>query len=114
MWWTGFSPSTIGPIDTLHAPTFPRGAAIEERAGRFRSRSERCCGGYPSYPTSLTLSEPRFANQVGKDILRLADEGVYDHVVTGHHETGRIGRAILDSAPETVVRAAETPCPISP
>lgn len=60
------------------------------------------------------MSNPRYANQAGKDILHIADDGDYDHIVMGHHGTGRIGRAVLGSAAETVVRAAEYPATIVP
>lgn len=68
----------------------------------------------PEIVTELGMSEPRYANRVGKDVLRLVEEREYDHVVMGHHGTGRIGRAILGSAADTVVRAAEVSCTIIP
>lgn len=68
----------------------------------------------PEIVTDMRMSNPRYSNQVGKDILRIADEGDYDHIVMGHHGTGRIGRAVLGSAAETVVRAAEHPATIIP
>lgn len=68
----------------------------------------------PEIVTDLRMSDPRYANQVGKDILRLVEEREYDHVIMGHHGTGRIGRAILGSAAETVIRAAEVPSTIIP
>lgn len=70
--------------------------------------------GDPAVVTDTRMSDPRYANQVGKDILQIADEGDYDHVVMGHHGTGRIGRAVLGSAAETVIRAAEQPATIVP
>lgn len=68
----------------------------------------------PEIVTNLRMSKPRYANQVGKDILGLVIERDYDHVIMGHHGTGRIGRAVLGSAAETVVRAAEVPATIIP
>lgn len=68
----------------------------------------------PEVLTDTRLSNPRYSDQVGKDILRLADEEEYDHIVMGHHGTGRIGRVVLGSAAETVVRAAEHPATIVP
>lgn len=68
----------------------------------------------PEITTDLRMSDPGYANQVGKEILRLVEEREYDHVIMGHHGTGRIGRAILGSAAETVVRAAEVPSTIIP
>ena len=68
----------------------------------------------PEIATNLRMSRPGYANRVGKDILHLVEERGYDHVVMGHHGTGRIGRAILGSAAETVVQAAEVPSTIIP
>lgn len=68
----------------------------------------------PEIVTDLQVSNPRYANKVGKDILRLVEEREYDHVIMGHHGTGRIGRAIVGSAAETVVQAAEVPSTIIP
>lgn len=68
----------------------------------------------PEIVTDRRMSDPRYANQVGKDILELVEEREYDHVIMGHHGTGRIGRAILGSAAETVLRATEVPSTIIP
>lgn len=68
----------------------------------------------PEIVTDTRLSNSRYANQVGKDILKIADEGEYDHIVMGHHGAGRIGRAVLGSAAETVIRAVEHPATIIP
>jgi nucleotide-binding universal stress UspA family protein len=53
-------------------------------------------------------------HRIGKDILELVDDRGYDHVVMGHHGTGAVGRAILGSAAETVVRANEVPVTVVP
>jgi nucleotide-binding universal stress UspA family protein len=68
----------------------------------------------PEVVTNLQVADPRYANKVGKDILQLASDGGYDHVVMGHHGAGAIGRMILGSAAETVIRAAETPATVIP
>jgi nucleotide-binding universal stress UspA family protein len=68
----------------------------------------------PEIVTDTRMSKPRYANQVGKDTLQLADDNDYNHIVMGHHGTGRIGRAVLGSAARTVVRAAEHPATIVP
>lgn len=68
----------------------------------------------PELVTDVRLSEPRYATRVGKDVLELVAEEGYDHVVMGHHGSGAVGRVILGSAAETVVRAAETPATIVP
>lgn len=62
--------------------------------------------------TGVDLSEPRYANQVGREIIRIADD--YDHVVMGHHGTDTIDRLMLGSAAETVLRAAEIPVTVIP
>lgn len=64
--------------------------------------------------TDLDLSEPRYANQVGKDILEAVEERGYDHVVMGHHGNNTVGRIILGSAAETVLRASEIPVTFVP
>lgn len=69
---------------------------------------------HPEIVTDTRMSNPRYANQVGKDILQIAEEQEYDHIVMGHHGTGRIGRAVLGSAAETVIRAVEHPATIIP
>lgn len=68
----------------------------------------------PEVVTDLRMADPRYANKVGKDILELVDKREYDHVIMGHHGTGRVGRILLGSAAETVVRAAETPVTVIP
>lgn len=68
----------------------------------------------PEVITNVRMSDPKYANRVGRDILRVVEEDGYDHVVMGHHGTGRIGRAILGSAAETVLRASEVPATIIP
>lgn len=70
--------------------------------------------GHPEIVTDVRIDAPRYANRIGKDILTIAEEDDYDHIIMGHHGTGRIGRAILGSAAETVVRAAEHPATIIP
>ncbi|MDX1745232.1 MAG: universal stress protein [Halobacteriales archaeon] len=68
----------------------------------------------PEVVTDVWITDYRYANRIGKDILDLATEEGYDHVVMGHHGTGVIGRAILGSAAETVARAATVPVTIVP
>ena len=68
----------------------------------------------PKVVMNLTLHRPKAADRVGRDILRVAIEEDCDHIVMGHYGEGRIGRAILGSAAETVVRAAEMPVTIIP
>lgn len=56
----------------------------------------------------------RRASQIGKNILEIAEEDGIDHIVMDHHGTGAIGRAILGSAAETVVRSANVPVTVIP
>ncbi len=69
---------------------------------------------HPEVRIDARMSEPRYANAVGKEILRIVDEEGYDHVVMGHHGAGIVGRTILGSAAETVLRASETPITVIP
>lgn len=57
----------------------------------------------------INVSKFRWSDRVGKEILRMIEEDGYDHVVMGHHGSGALGRAILGSASETVVRGATVP-----
>lgn len=68
----------------------------------------------PEIVTDFRMSDPRYANAVGKDILRIVEDNDYDHVVMGHHGTGAVGRMILGSAARTVIKAAETPATVIP
>ena len=64
--------------------------------------------------SDVRLSDLRASDQVGRDILRLVERHGYDHVVMGHHGTGMVGRLILGSAAETVVRSTEVPTTVIP
>ncbi|MDY6764550.1 MAG: universal stress protein [Halobacteria archaeon] len=68
----------------------------------------------PEVKIDFHLAEPRYANRVGEAILELVEEEGYDHVVMGHHGSGRIQRALLGSATDTVVRSDEVPVTIIP
>ncbi|MFB6101600.1 MAG: universal stress protein [Haloplanus sp.] len=62
----------------------------------------------------VRLGNLKASDQVGKDILELVDERGYDHVVMGHHGTGRIGKLLLGSAANTVAKSGEVPTTIIP
>jgi nucleotide-binding universal stress UspA family protein len=62
----------------------------------------------------LRLGSLRSSTTIGKDILQLVDDRDYDHVVMGHHGTGRVGKAILGSAAETVIEATSVPTTVVP
>lgn len=68
----------------------------------------------PEVAVDVWITDYRYANRIGKDVLREAREGDYDLVVMGHHGTGAVGRLLLGSAAETVVRAAEVPVTVVP
>ena len=67
----------------------------------------------PSITLDMELSF-RSAKRVGEDVVELAREGEYDHVVMGHHGEGTVDRLILGSAAETVLRAGEVPVTVVP
>lgn len=67
----------------------------------------------PEVSTDVEL-EFRPSNRVGDDILRLVEERGYEHVVMGHHGSGRVERAILGSAAETLLRAEKVPVTVIP
>ncbi|MFB6141334.1 MAG: universal stress protein [Halosimplex sp.] len=103
-----------GELHVVHV-TDHRTESTEELLARAEALlAEAGIADEPEVVTDLRMSDPKYADRVGKDVLRMAEEGDYDHVVMGHHGTGRIGRAILGSAAETVVRAAEVPATIVP
>lgn len=92
-----------------------RGDATEDILDRARAiLDEVGIEADPEVLTDLSLSDPKYANRIGKDILDLVEEEGYDHVVMGHHGSGAVGRFILGSAAETVIRAAETPATVVP
>lgn len=68
----------------------------------------------PEVMTDVWITDYRYANRIGKDIVEMATEEEYDHVIMGHHGSGIAGRILLGSAAETVVRAAEVPVSIVP
>ena len=62
----------------------------------------------------VRLDNLKASDQVGKDILELVEERDYDHVVMGHHGTGRIGKLLLGSAASTVSKSTEVATTIVP
>ncbi|MFB6302439.1 MAG: universal stress protein [Haloferacaceae archaeon] len=64
--------------------------------------------------TVIEVVQFRWSNRVGKEILKLVEDEGYDHVVMGHHGTGALGRAVLGSAAETVVRGSTVPVTVVP
>lgn len=62
----------------------------------------------------INVTQFRWANRVGREILNLVEDGDYDHIVMGHHGSGAVGRAILGSAAERVVRGSKIPVTVIP
>lgn len=62
----------------------------------------------------IRLGRLRTSNIIGKRVLRRVGRSEADHVVMGHHGNGRVGRALLGSAAETVVRGTEVPVTVVP
>jgi len=62
----------------------------------------------------VRLGNLKASDQVGKDILELVEEREYDHVVMGHHGTGRLGELLLGSAANTVSKSGDVPTTIVP
>lgn len=103
-----------GDLHVVHITDF-EGEASQEILDRASERlDEAAILSDPQIVTDLQLSDPRYANQIGKDILEIVEEQGYDHVVMGHHGSGAVGRMVLGSAASTVVQAAETPATIIP
>lgn len=101
-----------GSVHVVHVTDHPaeKEAEIIERAKRILEEA-----GLEDEPDMLiNVTQFRWANRVGKEILNLVEEEDYDHIVMGHHGSGAIGRAILGSAAETVVRNTTTPVTIVP
>ena len=110
----GFVQRYDGALHVVHVTDY-EGERTEAILSRAEARlDEAGIDDHPEVVSDIRLSRPRYANQVGRDILRIAEDGDYDHVVIGSHGTGRLGRAILGSAAETVVRAAELPSTVVP
>jgi nucleotide-binding universal stress UspA family protein len=56
----------------------------------------------------------RSAEAAAKELLVYVSENDIDHVVMGHHGAGRVERALLGSASETVVRGTTIPVTVVP
>ncbi len=56
----------------------------------------------------------RTAHEAGKELLAYAAEHGIDHIVVGHHGAGRVERAMLGSASETIVRGTTVPVTVVP
>lgn len=56
----------------------------------------------------------RTAHEAGKQLLAYASEHGIGHIVVGHHGAGRVERAMLGSASETIVRGTTVPVTVVP
>ena len=103
-----------GEIHVVHVTDY-EGESTEAIVERVRETlGEAGLTDSPEIVTDTRMSSPKYADRVGKDILRIAEDGEYDHVIMGHHGSGAVGRLILGSASETVIRAAEVPTTVIP
>lgn len=111
---TEFTSRFDGSLHVIHV-TDHDGEAKRDLLNRASVRLAE--GGLEDDPELITMTQmanPRYADRVGAAILRVADERDFDHVIMGHHGTGRVGQAIMGSAAKTVVGAAEAPTTVIP
>ena len=88
--------------------------ATDEIVERARQRlREEGIAGEPEVSTDVDLAF-RPAERVGEDILDLASERGYDHVVMGHHGNGTVERMMVGSAAHTVIEEESVPVTIVP
>jgi nucleotide-binding universal stress UspA family protein len=64
--------------------------------------------------SDVRFSDLKRSTRIGENILDLVDERGFDHVVMGHHGTGRVEELLLGSAAERVVEDAPVPVSIIP
>lgn len=56
----------------------------------------------------------RNSSSVGNAIVEIVRENGYEHVVVGHHRTGKVGRILLGSAAREIINADEVPVTVVP
>lgn len=109
-----FASNFEGTLDVIHFTDY-RSDSTDDILDQARAvLADTAVDAEPEVIPEPKLAKPRYANRIGRDILHYADEHEFDHIVMGHHGTGRIGRAILGSAARTVVEATEYPTTIVP
>lgn len=64
--------------------------------------------------SDVRFSELKASDRIGDNILDLVAERGYDHVVMGHHGTGRVEGFLLGSAAERVAEDAPVPVSVIP
>ncbi|MCO8246186.1 universal stress protein [Haladaptatus sp. AB643] len=62
-----------------------------------------------SVSVDVHLASLKVSDRIGKDIIAVVEDDDYDHVVMGHHGTGRIGAFLLGSAAKTVLESCDVP-----
>ncbi|MFD1600337.1 universal stress protein [Halobellus rarus] len=111
---TEFTSRFEGSLHVIHITDYD-GEAKQNLLDRARTTlAEAGIEDDPEIIPITQMAAPRYANRVGSLILEVAVERDYDHIIMGHHGTGRLGQAILGSAAKTVVGADEIPVTIIP
>lgn len=81
-----------------------------------RAREALADEGVDSEPTVSIDVQLTFkgSGRIGTDIVKLASEQGFDHIVMGHHGAGAVDRILLGSVAKTVINAHEHPVTIIP
>lgn len=110
----GFVRRYEADIQVVHV-TDVRGEDTEELIERANTvLADEGVEGEPDVVIDVRVSERGYASRVGKDVLGMIDDEGYDHVVMGHHGQGAIGRIVIGSAAEEVVRGTDVPVTVVP
>ena len=75
---------------------------VEEELAAWRARAEQ--------RTGMRIGTVLARGDATEEVLRIADDGKYDLVVTGTHGRSGLKRAIMGSVADKIVRRA--PCPV--
>ncbi|SHK20731.1 MULTISPECIES: universal stress protein [Haladaptatus] len=96
-------------IDVVHF-TDVKGEDTESLMNRVRSELEDAdIESGTSVAVDVHLADFKASNRIGKNINEMVESEGYDHVVMGHHGTGRVGSFILGSAAKTVLESGDVP-----
>jgi len=63
----------------------------------------------PTVAVDIHLARFKASNRIGRNIISMVEEDGCDHVIMGHHGTGRVGTFVLGSAAKTVVKSGDVP-----
>lgn len=111
---TEFARNYGANLDVVHV-TDHRTEATDELLDRAESiLAEEGVDAVPELVANTKMSEARYADAVGKDVLRHVEEHDYDQVVMGHHGKGAVGKLLIGSAAETVVTGTDVPVTVVP